>query len=340
MKKNQTIQKGWNQALCCKRGFFQFSITIFILITTTYQIFNFRKGKEASRNQEIIFTETQESSSQNFPLSKPYFFVHIPKTGGTSLAKVVGQNFNSSEYWHIWAHPKPHQYKTLLTKSVVFGHFKWGIHKVFNHTNKYTYVTIFRHPYDRVISHYFYHRNTKGDKGHSLAKNLTLEQWVNISVDAHNDHVQFIAGIHGTPTEETFELAKRNLRTFGLVGFQEQFDESLIMMRHYLGLRNLRYRKTKVGRRPPAEAISAAAMAMIEKHNKMDMELYKIAQEMFQEQIKEIGEEVFKSELESFKKGFDSAGWQFTPRSDDENEKDLTRLKHFQMRQNYMPKNV
>ena len=40
-----------------------------------------------------------------------------------------------------------------------------------------------------------------------------IEKWVELSVDADNDQVQFISGKHGRPTEIEFQLAMENLKT-------------------------------------------------------------------------------------------------------------------------------
>lgn len=74
-------------------------------------------------------------------------------------------------------------------------------------------------------------RRSAGDPNHKLAMDNTLDQWLEVSVNAHNRMTQFISGIlNQVPTPEVFELAKHNLRKFAFVGLNERWAESVELM--------------------------------------------------------------------------------------------------------------
>ena len=105
-------------------------------------------------------------------LPRPYLFIHIPKSGGTSVGRVAELEENGGgdrrfiRYWH---HPvRPEVIKEMVQHDFVFGHFKFGVHGHFKDPG-HTYMTILRDPVDRVISHYYYHLNSKDDRFHQLA---------------------------------------------------------------------------------------------------------------------------------------------------------------------------
>jgi len=129
-------------------------------------------------------------------------------------------------------------------------------------------------PRGQVVSHYFYHRNSKTDRFHHVARDHPLEEWVTLSLDGQDVQTQFISGLYGKPNETVYHMAEEHLRTvrpsgaagqtrqrerltrrgplagrarrqFGFVGLFERFDESILMLRYYAGFHNLLYNKTK-----------------------------------------------------------------------------------------------
>ena len=143
-----------------------------------------------------------------------------------------------------------------------------------------------------MVSHYFYHRNSKTDRFHHVARDHRLEEWVTLSLDGQDVQTQFISGLYGKPNETVYQMAEEHLRTvwpsvaagetrqrerlthgchlegwlcqqFGFVGLFERFDESILMLRYYAGFHNLLYNKTKaVVSRPRVQGACSRALRL------------------------------------------------------------------------------
>jgi hypothetical protein len=83
--------------------------------------------------------------------------MHIPKTAGTSLHKIIEKQYPKRSI-HTLYPGSTEQLEALRTSAekgtfrVVIGHFQFGIHEWFPGAPR--YITFFRDPVDQVISHY------------------------------------------------------------------------------------------------------------------------------------------------------------------------------------------
>ena len=110
-----------------------------------------------------------------------FIFVHVPKTGGSSIMKFLVQNLNAKEYMAIFenkTHPKGK--KKGLRKHIAAKEIK----KKISHYSTYTSVAMVRNPWDLVVSWYSYvkrlpsinERSTKGLDFPYFVKNMK-EVW-------------------------------------------------------------------------------------------------------------------------------------------------------------------
>ena len=206
-------------------------------------------------------------------------FLHIPKTAGTTLDKIIYHYCKISTYLRdeqncyqegIYFFPRgiePDQYARIFRAAhqcgneipdgvaralarddltAVAGHFPFGIHRFL--TRPFTYITLLRDPIDRVISLYYHER--KYDHNHAIHKALQsdgvgLGEFVTKLgyTQANNGQCRMIAGEEprfGGCERRLLDTAKANLRNhFAVVGLTERFDESVDLL-----TRKLRWRSS------------------------------------------------------------------------------------------------
>ena len=117
-------------------------------------------------------------------------FVHIPKTGGTSVDMLLTHNAGkkmAGEVWDLWGTPKPEHLEALGPKRPIdpsSGHRAKLLHH-FSAThiksiverevwNSYIKFSIVRNPWDRIVSYFEYGLQTGGRIG---TEGKTFKQW-------------------------------------------------------------------------------------------------------------------------------------------------------------------
>jgi hypothetical protein len=259
-------------------------------------------------------------------------FLHIPKAAGSTLHPIFERHFAPDVTFDLARINPPESIQQLFNLPelerrkirLLKGHMPYGLHKYLGVPA--AYITMLRHPAERVVSQYYFTRRMPGISLYDeiISKNMGLADFVRkrASLRATNDQTRLISGVEKVnsgllrgeqmrtfegneeaASADTLMIAKRNLANhFAVVGLSERFDESLLLIRREFGWRNVYYTKRNVTKnRPSIRQVSREVIELIEKHYELDMELYKYAQQRFEERVREQGE-LFERELRSFRR--------------------------------------
>ena len=253
-------------------------------------------------------TKTRRRTKQE----QAVIFVHIPKAAGTTLRKIIERQYKPTAIFTVQESIEefkklPEAQRTAIR--CLMGHMRFGAHELLPRVS--IYITVLRDPLDRVISHYYYVLRSPDNVLHNdvVSKSMSLKDFVcsGMTPELDNGQTRRLSGVghsigFGQCSTELLVSAKRNLREqFAVVGLAERFDETLILLKRALGWRVPLYVKENVTRnRPPREEISDDILAVMEKYNKLDIELYRYAQNIFEEQIGE-KKPSFERELKAFR---------------------------------------
>ena len=240
--------------------------------------------------------------------SRLLIFVHIPRTGGTTLARVLTRQYPARDTLRLYDSDFGAELADLTPARIdrlrlVLGHFYFGAHNFI--PKPCTYITFLRDPVERIISHFYYVRSSPAHYFHEQSRRLNLAAFVEYCSD--NDQTRQLAGRCGVPSARTnptemLEVAKGNLAEhFVAVGITEDFDRSIVLMKRVLGWRHAFYVRENVSRdHPRRDELSREALDAIRGHNELDLDLYQYARERFREQIRGQGPS-FERELQRFR---------------------------------------
>ncbi|HSQ00321.1 MAG TPA: sulfotransferase family 2 domain-containing protein [Candidatus Dormibacteraeota bacterium] len=226
-------------------------------------------------------------------------FLHIPKTGGMSFSRILARQFPPATVYQIngrlstsAAELRGLPDERRLSIQCVYGHVPFGLHEHLPRSP--AYVALFRDPVERIISTYYYAlRRAEWDLHRQIREGKwSLHDFVvsDLAAEFHNQQTQMVSGADGpVDTVDALTRAKKNVNEhFALAGVTERFDESILLCRGVLGWKNVFYHRANVNRhRPRLCEISRSTIAMIEKRNALDLELYEIVRQRFEVLVRE-----------------------------------------------------
>ena len=141
---------------------------------------------------------------------------------------------------------------------------------------------------------------------------MSLEDCIRlgISTELDNSQTRILSASNGDSDSpitfgqcdlEMLERAKKNLREYFIgVGLVESFDKSLLLFKKLLNWNNIFYIKRNVTKNRPLKSdFSQETLNLIQKQNEFDLELYRYAAELFNEQVAQQGLS-FEKELQKF----------------------------------------
>jgi hypothetical protein len=236
-------------------------------------------------------------------------FLHIPKTGGQTLYAILARKYDPSRTVTILDRADPltpfRNASRKGTPVLIRGHFPFGIDQRLGVEP--AYITILRHPVDRVVSIYRYIERYEGHPLHAQVRSagMTLADFIKSDIDQEevdNGQTRLLAGDLGEVDAQALERAKTNLRTFAAIALTERFDEGLTLFRRRLGWSSPPFYVSKnVSPRDGGPVtVPEETRNLLKERNRVDMELYRYAAQVFERQTRSA--RWFKAEVGAFRK--------------------------------------
>jgi hypothetical protein len=236
-------------------------------------------------------------------MSERFLFVHIMKTGGTSLVRPLRRNFEAGEFypdhadirddgrleqWEL-AYVLGLSEERKRTIRVFAGHFPFVIGELLG--GGFTTLTVLRDPVDRTISMLWQLRRDPGGRREMATGSLEAiyDDPINFRLLLHN-HQTKIFSLTAADEPDSFmddivvdgsrlALAKDNLATVDVIGLTDRYTEFVNELRSRFGWRlrtDLRANEAAAA----AAEVPASLRRRIADDNAIDMEFYEYATEL------------------------------------------------------------
>jgi Galactose-3-O-sulfotransferase len=228
-------------------------------------------------------------------------FLHLPKTGGSTLSTVLRWQYRHvppegilrlSERGADEVDALPAERRARLR--LVMGHFPFGIDG--HLPMPVQYLTMVRDPVRRVISTYRYVQARPEHPLHEALTSPSMSLADYVTSDVHRSQVENaltrqLAGRDEDDdddvTEHDLEVATENLHRCFVVGLTERFDETLILLKRRLGWRTPFYFSRNVSDPTSArEEINADTIQLVRDRNALDLRLRDVASEIFDAELR------------------------------------------------------
>lgn len=232
-------------------------------------------------------------------------FIHIPKTGGSTVAGIINRQYRAGEIVGVGYNHFESQQRFMAMSDeekakirCIRGHVSFGIQDYLN--RPYKLITVLRDPVARFISEY----------KHLISLGSVRLKFPEGALDSPEAHLEYRAAtnsmnmqtcqisgyltlgrVDGSPLDplpdDALDKAKANLATFDVPGTLERFDESLLMMKRVLGWRKPIYtiRKNTAVTRGQRLVVSDELKKRVAEHAHLDMALYEEARRLLAEKI-------------------------------------------------------
>ena len=249
--------------------------------------------------------------------NKPLFFLHIPRTGGTTVDAILLKNFNQDSVLKIY---NANEYKNnrfydsdeIKKIKYITGHLlldKYDPPQIYG--QEVSVFTFLRDPIQRLISEYIFYKTWTNNHLYKYINEnkISFRNYIQSSEKilkyrGKNFMTRCISGVgfeYNKSSLVALAAAKRNLdKNFFFVGITEQFTESLFLLSKKTSLNIFLHEQHNKLNAKLKNEISDDDINVAKELNQTDYSLYNFAVKLFNDRINNEGEE-FKRNIYEFK---------------------------------------
>jgi hypothetical protein len=234
--------------------------------------------------------------------TEKFFFVHVPKTAGSSLQKMLADQFRQeviypNESWrkknrgHLYL-PIFQQFapKNLLDFQLIMGHMPMAAAELM--PQPIHILSFLRHPYQRCLSRLNFESKLRlsfnPDTWESIPDKLKASlyntQTLYFADKSKDDFLYWKNWMR--MDEKALKQAKENLEACSFIGLTDRFSESIALSERTFGWRFSQAYHVLKSPQKFNLSLSEEFWRAIKNNNEYDMELYEFAVELFEKRLK------------------------------------------------------
>lgn len=250
-------------------------------------------------------------------MESPLFFLHFPRTAGTTIDKILFANFSKSEIIKIYSREEFDRYRFIEPEILdnikyITGHLILeSVDPPRFYGRSIRAFTFLRQPVKRLVSEYIFLKTWKENHLYDYlnSRKVSFGEYIAsqeklLKYRGKNFMTRCLSGDSledVTDPEASLEKAKNNIvNNFFFFGLQEYFMESLLMLGNQAKLANILHQKhNSLNRNKIDIVISDEEKQIASEYNDLDIRLYNYARDIFLKRIENEGEN-FQTRLKTF----------------------------------------
>lgn len=216
-----------------------------------------------------------------------YYFLHVPKTAGTSFRYLIYDHFAQSRiypnYYNLllqkntylgWTEFKKRESEIFpATKDFLIGHYGWApMHQFSDHSPQ--VLSFVREPVRRIMSSIVFHQK-RGRRYTDMTVDEVLDQYLEMEGSLQARQFGY------APQRDNLELAIERMNNIAFVGLSEQYDKSLALCNKTFGWSLKKGKKKNVGSGVRQE-FTSEQIQRIEEGCQVDRQFYEAARIRFE----------------------------------------------------------
>lgn len=222
-----------------------------------------------------------------------YFFLHVPKTAGTSFRVMLQNQFDHSEIFpdeqmirQLGGYPRYPELTTSYSErlkeiKLLVGHYPLIAYELLGPDTK--VLSFFREPVQRILSFLNYYKSTDNRYLESTFEYIFDSEQHQIA----NLQVKLLSDGYGERGISRLEIAKKNLSKLDFIGISENFENSVLLAQKMFNwdLKTIK----KVNVTASKEDLPNELIEKIREMNSEDCVLYEELKKRHLEQLQEYG---------------------------------------------------